>query len=91
VRIGELTAVEPETLGFAFSAIAGELGLSRCELQVERIPVRGRCRGCGWEGAVDLERLGCPRCAAAGLELVGGRELELVAIDVDDERSDEHA
>jgi hydrogenase nickel incorporation protein HypA/HybF len=91
VRIGVLTAVEPETLGFAFEVVGRELGLARCALMVERPPLLGRCRGCGWSGERSLDELGCPSCGAEGLELCGGRELELVAIDVEEESEDDHA
>jgi hydrogenase nickel incorporation protein HypA/HybF len=86
LEVGELTCVQPEALTFAFSVLQPGTVAEGCELVVESVPLRVRCPSCAWEGPGDLERPGCRGCAGQSLEVVGGRQLRLVSIDVEDEQ-----
>jgi hydrogenase nickel incorporation protein HypA/HybF len=83
--LGELTCIDPETLTFAFEVGCRGTCAESCRLEIRRLPLVLRCRGCGGEG----ERSGpvdpCPRCGAVGGDVLQGREIRLTTIDVDDE------
>jgi hydrogenase nickel incorporation protein HypA/HybF len=84
LRLGELTHVDPETLGFAFAVCCRGTILEGCRLDVQRRPARLRCPACGWEGPRTPEEHLCPACAHSGFTVLAGRELELDSIDIDD-------
>jgi len=84
-RVGELTAVEPELLRFAWEAVTAEGPDAGAVLDVEWCPTRQVCASCG---EIDGRQPGswlrlCPRCAAP-LSLEGGQELELTRISFDE-------
>jgi len=84
LKIGALTHVEPETLGFAFSVVTRDTCAEGCQLYFERLPLVVRCSGCNFGGEVDVQSMMCPRCGAAGLQVVSGREIELSTIDLEE-------
>ena len=81
VAVGELSAVEPELLVFAWEAIVSGTPDEGCELEVEWHPSRPRCPEC------DLDKplipgswlQACPDCGAP-LILTGGKELDLLQV-----------
>src|SRR5262245_29579453 len=74
VRIGELTGVAAEALQFAFESLRGGTPCEEAQLEVERVPLVGRCIECGWTGPLaDQWNLWCARCSRP-LEMVSGRE-----------------
>jgi hydrogenase nickel incorporation protein HypA/HybF len=81
VRVGELSAVEPELLRYAWQAVVGGGIDAVATLEIEWCPARQRCSACGTEVArapgAWHER--CPRCGRA-LSVEGGQELELVEL-----------
>lgn len=82
VAIGELSAVEPELLSFAWEAVTAGGPDAGARLEVEWHAVRQCCPECG---DVAERQPGswlrlCPRCSEP-LRLEGGRELDLVSLD----------
>jgi hydrogenase nickel incorporation protein HypA/HybF len=84
VRIGELAAVDPESLQFCFEAMTRETEFESLVLQVEFIPRRHRCGGCGKEFEVHDYEFQCPQCRSFAFECVAGEELDLFYIEVED-------
>jgi len=85
VRIGELAAVDPDALRFAFEALTRDTALARLTLVIEACPLRHRCCHCGEAFAVSDFLLECPRCGSTSTECIGGDELELSYWEVEDE------
>jgi hydrogenase nickel incorporation protein HypA/HybF len=83
LQIGEMTEVEPESLRFCFSALADGTPAAGAELEVEVIPLRGRCRDCSREFAVERFRFLCPDCGSVGVEIISGRELRVEHLEVE--------
>ena len=79
VAIGELSAVEPEILRYAWEAVVYDGPDADAELEIEWRPARQVCDDCGEiEERVDGEWLRlCPRCERP-LRVEGGRELDLL-------------
>jgi hydrogenase nickel incorporation protein HypA/HybF len=84
VRIGELAAVDPESLQFCFEALTRETDLDGLELEIEYCPRRHRCRECQQEYMVRDYDLACPACESTLSDCIGGDELELGYLEVEE-------
>ncbi len=84
VLIGKASCVEPDTFRFAMEIAARHTLAQGCEIDIEHVPLRLRCRQCGSEHEGEL-LAPCPVCQAIGLELLQGRELQIKSIDVQEE------
>lgn len=82
IRIGKLTAVVPDSLVFCFNIIAEESPFSGADLQIEAVPAVGRCRGCDFEWEIVTPAFACAQCRNGPVEIVSGRELEIVSIEI---------
>jgi hydrogenase nickel incorporation protein HypA/HybF len=82
--LGELAGVEPDTLAFAFDVACRGTPAEGCRLEMVRVPLRLKCPSCSSEAATDPYEA-CPGCGGAGFEVLGGRELRLDTMDLDDE------
>ncbi len=83
LQVGEMTEVEPEALTFCFASLAAGTAAAAAELDVEVMPLIGRCRDCGREFRVERFRFLCPGCGSAGVEIVSGRELRVEHLEVE--------
>jgi hydrogenase nickel incorporation protein HypA/HybF len=84
LRIGELAAVDPEALRFCFEAITRDTDMESLELEIEICPFRFRCLACGHEFVVRNYETQCPQCADMKTECIGGQELDLAYLEVED-------
>lgn len=84
LRVGVLSGVVPDALQFAFEALAPGTAAEGGKLMVEEVPARFHCAVCvsDFESANLFAK--CPKCGCAG-ELRGGRELELSALEVEND------
>ena len=88
IRVGKLTTVVPESLGFCFDIIAGDTPISGAELRIEAVPTMGRCRGCDYEWEITEPVFMCRKCRNGSIDIVSGRELEVVSIEISDTSKD---
>ena len=84
VRIGEMSAIDPESLRFCFEAMIRETDLESLELGVETCPVRYRCQVCGGEFIVRDYDSRCPQCGSPETRCISGDELELAYLEVEE-------
>jgi len=84
LRIGELAGLDAEAFWFCFEAIVRETEFETLQLEIEFCPRRQRCLGCGDEFVVREYDLRCPRCANKRSECIGGDELELAFLEVEE-------
>jgi len=85
VRIGEMSAVNPEALRFAFEMATRDTGLAKLALEIEICPLRYRCLNCGATFDVSDFTFECPHCRSPKTECAGGDELQLAYLEVEDE------
>jgi len=85
VKIGEISALDPEALRFCFEAITRDTNMEGLQLEIEICPFRYRCQACGQEFAVVDYQTQCPRCASFHTECIGGEELDLAYLEVEDD------
>jgi hydrogenase nickel incorporation protein HypA/HybF len=82
LRIGELGGVDPEALRQAFAVVASNAPWQGTELDLEVVPTRCFCPHCDQAfRPLDVIHV-CPSCGALSSQLLEGRELELVALEV---------
>lgn len=84
VRIGELAAVDQESLRFCFEAITKDTDFEQLELEIEICPRRHRCLACEKEFIVHDYDFECPYCASIQSHCISGDELELAYLEVED-------
>ncbi len=85
VEIGALSGIEPDALEFAFEAVSRDTMLEGCAFEMELTPLTVLCPKCAWRGEVDKLYPICGDCGNAQVEVIGGRELRLLSLDVDDD------
>jgi hydrogenase nickel incorporation protein HypA/HybF len=82
LRIGALSGVVPESLEFAFEALAAGTPAEGAQLVIENIPARFWCETCRREFEAGEMFAECPDCHQASSALRGGREMELASMEV---------
>ena len=82
LRIGPLSNVDPEALRFGFESIVSDTPLARAKLEIEFVPVRGKCRACQHEFAVPDFVFACPQCNSGQIETTRGDELDIAYLEV---------
>ncbi len=87
IRVGQLSGVLPDSLDFCFSAIVSETSMSHAALAIEQVPTVSRCRKCGHRFQVEDMAFFCPMCQGTDLELISGKELEILEIELDDKEN----
>ena len=81
IAVGELSAVEPDLLEFAWEAAVAGTEDAASRLEVDFRPARQTCRGCGdiaGRAPGSWLRL-CPRCGDA-LMVSGGDDLDILRV-----------
>jgi hydrogenase nickel incorporation protein HypA/HybF len=83
VRLGPLSGVVPAALEFCFEAAVAGTTIEGARLAIEETPLLVACPACGGEPKeVSPQLLCCPDCGTPTPDVVGGRELELFALEV---------
>jgi hydrogenase nickel incorporation protein HypA/HybF len=83
LRLGPLAGVVKEALVSAYDLAREGTPLADTELVVEEVPVVAYCAACAAERVPALPLLCCPACGAPTPEVRGGRELEVVALEIE--------
>ena len=84
VRIGALAAVDASALQFCFEVMVHDTEFRELKLEIEIMPRRHRCGNCAMEFAVQEYDFQCPRCGSFAPDCIGGDELELAFLEVED-------
>jgi hydrogenase nickel incorporation protein HypA/HybF len=85
LKIGRLSAVVPDSLRFCFEIASKDTRLAGAELSIEEIPVVARCRECDARWTIAEPVFVCKACNSGSLEILSGRELDIVSIEITDE------
>jgi hydrogenase nickel incorporation protein HypA/HybF len=82
LKIGRLAAVVPDSLRFCFEIASKDTPLAGAELSIEETLVTARCRDCGERWTIAEPVFTCQACQSGSLEILSGRELDIVSIEV---------
>jgi hydrogenase nickel incorporation protein HypA/HybF len=84
VKLGPLSGVEAEALRGAFEIARECANLGETELVVERTQILVDCQVCGTTRTVEsLLEMRCSGCGTFTSNIVAGRELEVVALELE--------
>ncbi|QVL52312.1 MAG: hydrogenase maturation nickel metallochaperone HypA [Cyanobium sp. M30B3] len=83
LRVGELSGVELEALRFAFPVAMEGTIAAAAELSIEREPAECHCAVCDAPFPAPHGCCDCPRCGTISRRLLRGRDLRLLALEVE--------
>ncbi len=85
LRIGKLAGVVKEALLSSYEMACENTPLAGSQLVVEEVPVIMYCPTCDARRPVLVsEWFNCPQCGAPVTQIVQGKELELVSLEIDE-------
>jgi len=82
LRAGPFAGIVPDSLKFCFAALSDDAGMAKAALQIEQTQIAALCRTCGNQSEVKNFMFRCSVCGGGDLEIVSGKELELVEIEI---------
>jgi len=84
VEIGGRRIFDPERLQAVFAQAARGTVAEGARLFVKVLPVRHRCLNCGLTFDAGPADTSCPNCVHPHTEMIGGEELRLLDVELDD-------
>ncbi|GAC1304999.1 MAG: hydrogenase maturation nickel metallochaperone HypA [Vulcanimicrobiaceae bacterium] len=83
LRLGRMSGIARDALLFSWELARADTLASDARLLIDDVAVAVWCRDCGCERAVrEGEGLTCAACGAIAPQIVRGREIELIAMEV---------
>jgi hydrogenase nickel incorporation protein HypA/HybF len=91
LRLGPLSGVVKEALLFSFDLAAEGTAIAGARLEIEDVPVVVLCPRCDAERTLPgIQNFHCPVCDTPTPDVVRGRELELTALEVTENATQDH-
>ena len=84
VRVGDWRQVVPEILAGYFDHLTKGTSLEAARIEIARVTTTARCNSCDEVFTLDDVFLVCPACGSPACDLLTGKELELIGLEVDD-------
>ena len=86
LRVGALSGVVVEALVFSWDVAAAGTPCQGARLEVEPVPVRVHCPACDADSELESpNRFRCALCGEPTGDVVAGRELDLVSLELPDD------
>lgn len=86
LRLGALSGVVKDALLFSYDVACQDTPLEGSKLIVEDVPVVIFCRHCnGNRTLTSMQSFACPECHTPTMNIVQGKELEVFALEVEEE------
>lgn len=83
LKVGLLSGVLIDSLIFCFEAITNQTKLENVKLDIVETPIKVKCNDCEKENVLLEPIFICPNCNSFNLNLIEGKELELVEIEIE--------
>ena len=84
LKLGALSGVVREALVSSYDMARDGTPQASAELRIEDVPIRVHCPRCDREATpASAWELVCPQCGAPTPDVVAGRELEIVALEIE--------
>jgi len=85
LKLGPLSGVVKDALLFSYEVACNGTMLEGSQLIIEEVPVVIYCAECQTEQQLEsIQRFCCPVCGTLSSEVVKGRELEFVAMEIEE-------
>ncbi len=81
VEVGVLSGVVPDSMQFCYELLTGGTTLEGSSLVIVRTPGAAHCRACDRNFALNDLILLCP-CGSADVDIVTGRELRVLSVEL---------
>lgn len=92
LKLGPLSGVVKDALLFSYEVASNGTPLEGSRLVIEDVPAVIHCRECQREQQLEsIQRFCCPVCGTLSAEVVHGRELEFVAMEIEEAVETEQA
>lgn len=86
LKLGPLSGVVKEALEFSYEIACQGTALEGSQLIVEDVPVTIYCSKCRQDEIVEsIQSLRCPRCGELSIDVRQGRDLEVVALELEED------
>lgn len=86
LRLGALSGVVKDALLFSYEVACQETPLAGSRLVIEEVPVAVYCPQCKGKRVLEsVQSFICPECGAPVGDVLQGKELEVFALEVEDE------
>ena len=85
LAIGRLSGVHVESLRFAFEALSPDTPIDGAEVVIRQPQATGQCQDCGAKFETDDYFATCCQCAGGNVRVVGGHDMVIESIELDDE------
>ena len=84
LKVGHLRQIVPSALAFSFELVAHGTSVEGAQLEMEEIPVKGKCRKCSAESRLESFPLQCKACGASDLWILEGEELYVESLELEE-------
>jgi hydrogenase nickel incorporation protein HypA/HybF len=92
LRLGPLSGVVKDALLFSYDVAAAGTALEGSRLVIEEVPVIVFCQSCNQRRTIEtIQLLCCSVCGELTPEVVSGRELQIVAMELEDTATEDAA
>ena len=76
-------SVEPDSLLFCWEAVTKGTAAEGSSIEINTIPIEGKCLDCDKTFPVENYKFICPYCDSHFVQTIGGRELQVTSMDID--------
>jgi hydrogenase nickel incorporation protein HypA/HybF len=83
LKIGKMTGAVEDALRFYFEVLTRGTKLEEAEFEIEWVPTRAVCFQCQEVFEVEDMLPVCPHCSGLGGNIISGKELEVVKIEIE--------
>jgi hydrogenase nickel incorporation protein HypA/HybF len=84
IQVGELSAIEVDSLLFAFSVIKADTPFNMAELEIELIRGKATCISCNTVFLLSAYGTPCPNCKGYVINILQGEEMKVLNITIDE-------
>ncbi|MCB0033357.1 MAG: hydrogenase maturation nickel metallochaperone HypA [Anaerolineales bacterium] len=85
LKLGALSGVIKDALLFSYDIATQNTVLAGSKLIIEDVPVVVNCPNCGAVELPNIQRFRCPRCDLVTADIQQGKELQISALEYEDE------
>lgn len=83
LEIGQLAALEPDSLRFCFDLVMKGSIAEGAVLQIDSLPGRGWCARCAETVPIEALYDACPRCGSYQVQASGGTEMRVKELEIE--------
>lgn len=83
IKVGVLTGFVPESIQYYFDIISKGTTVEGAVLDVQKMPIRIKCKECGFDDLLPKGFYTCPKCGSTNIKVSGGNEFYIDSMEVE--------